>query len=95
MSNHAGYDSAALWEILVETVRALPMYKYHKRYVERSVLPGKPRITPKEMALLLNIPLGEAIVILEELRPATEAEAEAGFGSKAEKPKSLLDYTNK
>jgi hypothetical protein len=94
MSAHSGYDAATLWQILVETAQALPMYNHHKRYVERSMLPEKPQISAKEMALVMGIPLGEAIVILEELRPASKASQDE---SKAKAPtgKSLLDYSAK
>ena len=95
MSTHPGYDAAALWEILTETVHALPMYKYHKRYVERSILPEKPKISAKEMALLMGIPFGEAIIILEELRPASKQEANLASRVKAPAAKSLLDYATK
>ena len=94
MSAHSGYDAAALWEILVETVRALPMYKYHKRYVERSILPEKPQISAKEMSLLMGMPLGEAILILEELRPASKTQTATGIEGKPLAGKSLLDYSN-
>jgi hypothetical protein len=94
MSSQAGYDAAALWEILNETARALPMYKYHKRYVERSILPEKPQISAKEMALLMGIPLGEAIMILEELRPTPRSQPAPGPGAKRPAAKSLLDYSN-
>lgn len=89
MSTQSGYDAAALWEILAETVHALTMYKHHKRYVEKVLLPEKPHISAKEMGLVMGMPLGEAIVILEELRPSKappESKAKAGTG------KSLLDY---
>jgi hypothetical protein len=94
MSAQSGYDVTALWEILVDTVHALPMHKHHKRYVERSILPEKPRISAKEMALLMGMPLGEAIVILEELRPASKDQPAAGIGDKPSTAKSLLDYSN-
>jgi len=94
MSTQTTYDAAALWEILVETVHALSMYKYHKHYVERSILPEKPQISAKEMALLMGIPLGEAIVILEELKPTSKVKPEMTPGVKPS-PKSLLDYTSK
>jgi len=94
MSTQSSYDATALWEILTETARALPMYKFHKRYVERSILPEKPRISAKEMALLMGLPLGEAIVILEELRPASKDQPAAGIGDKPSAAKSLLDYSN-
>jgi hypothetical protein len=95
MSSHSGYDAAALWQILVETAQALPMYKHHKRYVERSVLPESPRISAKEMALVMGIPLGEAIVILEELRPPSKAAPEDESKAKVPTGKSLLDYSTK
>jgi len=94
MSTHAGYDAAALWEILTETARALPMYNNHKRYVDRSILPEKPQISAKEMALLTGIPLGEAIIILEELRPSPKGQLVSGPGAKPPATKSLLDYSN-
>ena len=94
MSTHLGYDAAALWEILTETAQALPMYKYHKRYVERSILPEKPQISAKEMALLMGIPLGEAIIILEELRPVSRGQPATATGGKPSAAKSLLDYSS-
>jgi hypothetical protein len=95
MSAHSGYDAATLWQILVETAQALPMYKHHKRYVEKSMLPEKPRISAKEMSLVMGIPLGEAIVILEELRPVLEGVPEDESKAKAPTGKSLLDYSAK
>jgi len=94
MSTQSGYDAAALWEILAETAKALPMYKFHRRYVERSILPEKPQISAKEMALVMGIPLGEAIMILEELRPASKIQPATGNGGKPPAAKSLLDYSN-
>jgi hypothetical protein len=95
MSARSGYDAAALWQILVETAQALPMYKHHKRYVEKSMLPEKPRISAKEMSLVMGIPLGEAIVILEELRPSSKGLPEDESKVKAPTAKSLLDYSAK
>jgi len=69
------------------------MYKFHKRYVERSILPEKPQISAKEMALLMGIPLGESIVILEELRPGSKSQPVAGTEGKLPAAKSLLDYS--
>lgn len=92
MSTQGSYDAATLWQILTETAHALPMYKFHKRYVERSILPEKPQISPKEMALLMGIPFGEAIMILEELRPAAKSQPVAEPGAKPS-VKSLLDYS--
>jgi hypothetical protein len=95
MSAQSGYDVVALWEILTDTAHALPMYKHHKRYVEKNVLPEKPRISAKEMALVTGMPLGEAIVILEELRPSSKGAAEDESKAKAPAGKSLLDYGTK
>ena len=88
------YDAGSLWQILIETVHALPMYKHHKRYIERSILPEKPRISAKETALIMGMPLGEAIVIFEELRPLPKEKPEAAEPSKTVAAKSLLEYTN-
>ena len=95
MSAQSGYDAAKLWEILTETAHALPMYKHHKRYVEKVLLPEKPRISAKEMALVMGMPLGEAIMILEELRPSSEGAPEEESKAKAPTGKSLLDYGTK
>jgi hypothetical protein len=95
MSTHSGYDAAALWEILTETAHALPMYKHHKRYVEKILLPEKPRISAKEMALVMGMPLGEAIAILQELRPSSKGGPEDESKAKAAPSKSLLDYGTK
>ncbi len=92
MSTQSGYDNAALWEILTEAVHALPMYKHHKRYVEKVMLPEKPHISAKEMALVMGMPLGEATIILEELRPSSKEPTETEAKAKAATGKSLLDY---
>ncbi len=58
----------ALWLILVETAQSLPMYRHHKAYVRDSVLPEEPDVSAEDIAHRLDMPLGEAIVILAELR---------------------------
>jgi hypothetical protein len=95
MSTQSGYDAATLWEILTDTVHVLPMYKHHKRYAEKIVLPEKPRISAKEIALLMGMPLGEAVVILEELRASSKGTREDESKAKAVPGKSLLDYSAK
>ena len=96
MSTQTSYDLAVLWEVLTETVHALPMYKHHKRYVEKVLLPEKPRISAKEMGLVMGMPLGEAIVILEELKPSKETPGgESKAKAAAATGKSLLDYGTK
>ncbi len=60
-------DKNALWGVLVEVVHRLPLYSSHKNYVKEIILPEKPGIKPEELCERLNMPLGEAMVILEEL----------------------------
>ena len=59
-----------LWRILVETVHTLPMYPTHKAYVRDTLLYERPDITAESLSHLLNISLGEALVILHEIREA-------------------------
>jgi hypothetical protein len=61
------YSKENIWRLLEETVHALVMYPNHKAYTRQTILLEKPDITPKELAQLLNIPLGAALVILDEL----------------------------
>ena len=58
-----------LWKLLVDTVHSLPMYKHHKHYVQEVMVKERPEISAKELAVQINIPLGEAIVLLDEIRP--------------------------
>jgi len=62
------YKKEKLWPILIETVHALVMYTNHKAYTREVILSEKPDITPQELAARLNIPLGEALVILYKLK---------------------------
>jgi hypothetical protein len=61
------YVGERLWPVLVETVHALVMYPNHKAYTRESVLQEKPETTAEELAVRLNMPLGEALVIMHEL----------------------------
>jgi hypothetical protein len=61
------YMKEKLWPILVETVHASVMYPSHKAYTRDEILREKPDITALELANRLNMPLGEALVILYEL----------------------------
>ena len=56
-----------LWLILVETIHALPMYPSHKAYVRDTLILESPDISAEELSLRLDIPLGEAMVILHEI----------------------------
>jgi len=72
-----------LWLILVETVQALPMYPSHKAYVRDSLILERPDISAEELSLRLDIPLGEAMVILHEIRreKGKEADGEGALGA--------------
>lgn len=56
-----------LWFILVETVHSLPTYSSHKAYVRDRLVLEEHEITPEELSIRLDIPLGEAMVILQEI----------------------------
>jgi hypothetical protein len=43
------------------------MFPSHKGYTRAVIIPEKPEIQPQELALRLQISLGEAVVILYEL----------------------------
>ena len=61
------YMKEKLWLVLVETVHAAVMYPTHKAYRREEILREKPDVAPGELATRLNMPLGEALVILHEL----------------------------
>ena len=62
------YSKETLWQLLVETVHASVMYPTHKGYTRDSILPQKADITANELAERLGMPLGEALVVLSELK---------------------------
>jgi len=66
--NPEEYTKEKLWQILIETVHTMVMYPHHKAYTRDVILHEKPDITPQELAVRLGIPLGEALVILYELK---------------------------
>jgi hypothetical protein len=61
------YKENPLWLILVETAQTLPMYKAHLNYTKDVIFIENKKITPEELSQRLDIPLGEAIVILSKL----------------------------
>jgi len=61
------YVNNPLWHILVDTVHTLPMFAHHKAYVRDVVQVAQPQINAEDLALKLNISLGESLVILYEL----------------------------
>jgi hypothetical protein len=81
-----------LWDALVETVHALPMYTHHKRYVENVLLVEKPELQARELAILLNIPYGEALVLISEL---TGKMPQAQTQTAESKGKTLFDFSGK
>ncbi|MCJ7771394.1 hypothetical protein MUP37_07480 [Candidatus Bathyarchaeota archaeon] len=70
--SYEDYVASPLWSILVGTVHASVLYPHHKSYVERVILPERLNITAIELATLVGISVGEAIVILHELRTQGE-----------------------
>jgi hypothetical protein len=62
------YSKEKLWQLLVETVHASVMYPTRKAYTRDTILPQQPDISAPELAGRLGMPLGDAIVILNELR---------------------------
>ena len=67
-SNNDSYENNPLWPILVKTAHTLTMFQSHKRYVQNTLLKKSPNITAEDLSVELNIPLGEALVILRELK---------------------------
>lgn len=65
--NLEAYSKEHLWKLLVDAVHASVMYPTHRAYTRDTILPEKPDITPQELATKLNMPMGEALVILNEL----------------------------
>jgi hypothetical protein len=61
------YTKERLWQLLVEAVHASVMYPTHKAYTRDTILPQKADVSAIELAERLGMPLGEALVILNEL----------------------------
>lgn len=53
--------------MLEEVVHSIPVYASHKAYTRDFLLPQSPRLSVRELAARLGIPLLEAYVILREL----------------------------
>ena len=83
------YRMNPLWSVLVEVVKKLPEYEKHKRNVRDKILINKPDITAQELSELMSIPVGEAMVILDELRISCE-EVEEELSKELPKPKYKL-----
>jgi hypothetical protein len=65
MENHS---KNPLWRFLVEVVHNLPLYPNHKSYTRDVLLIEKPELDSLELSQRLDMPLGEAMVIIQELR---------------------------
>lgn len=61
------FTKEKLWLMLVDTVHTAVMYPNHKAYTRDVILREKPDVTPNELSSRLNMSIGEALVILDEL----------------------------
>jgi hypothetical protein len=61
------YSKEKLWQMLVDVVHASVMFPTHKAYTRDTILQSKADVSAVELSERLNMQLGEAIVILEEL----------------------------
>jgi hypothetical protein len=66
--NLEGYSKEELWGLLVQSAHASVMYPTHKAYTREKVLSEKPDVSALELSQRLGMPLGEALVILSELK---------------------------
>ncbi|MBS7638631.1 hypothetical protein KEJ49_07125 [Candidatus Bathyarchaeota archaeon] len=57
-----------LWPILVDVVHSLPLYPSHKAYLRDFLIVESPEISVEEVSYRLGITLGEAMVILDEVK---------------------------
>lgn len=72
--NMEEYRSHPLWLLLVETARSHPLYPGLVAYVSTHLLPEHPDVTAKEVAVRLSIPLGLAVVVLDDTMAQTEGQ---------------------
>jgi hypothetical protein len=68
--NLDAYSKEQLWKMLVDAVHGSFMNPSHKAYVRDSILPTQPDVSALELSERLNVPIAEAMVILEELAGA-------------------------
>ena len=68
MTLRRDYAKNPLWKILADTVKNMSLYPIHKSYVRDKIIMNEPSISAEELSVRLSIPLGEAMVILDELR---------------------------
>ncbi len=73
--NLEDYTKEKLWQLLVETAKANVMYPTHMAYTRDEILREKPDVRAEELASRLNMPMGEALVILDELSTSAKPSA--------------------
>ncbi|RDE12660.1 MAG: hypothetical protein C4K47_07960 [Candidatus Thorarchaeota archaeon] len=57
-----------LWPYLVEATKRNPLYSGWIGYAREKVLPTEPDITARQLASMLSISVGEALVLLHDAR---------------------------
>jgi hypothetical protein len=62
------YSKEQLWQLLIDAVHLSVMYPTHKAYTRDTILPKQPDIGASELRERLGMSMGEALVILSELR---------------------------
>lgn len=62
------FKTHPLWSILVETARRSPLYAGLSGYCKNKILPLQPNISVKELARKMSISIGEALVLLHDLK---------------------------
>jgi hypothetical protein len=62
------YSKEQLWRLLIDAVHLSVMYPTHKAYTRGTILPKQPEIQALELSERLGMSLGEALIILNELR---------------------------
>jgi len=70
--NLEDYTKERLWQLLVEVVHASVMFPTHKAYTRDTILPSQADVSALELTERLGMPLGEALVILDELAQANK-----------------------
>jgi len=74
----------------------MPMYNTHKRYVSEVMMKEKSDISSKELAVIINITLGEAIVILTEIADEKKDTVKIGDARKSNSQitdRKLFDFS--
>ena len=62
------FTKEQILELLVDTVHSMILYPQHKRYINNLILSNQNNLEPQLLAARLDITLGEALVIIKDLR---------------------------